>query len=159
MGGEIWKAPRSELDKSLEVSVWMIDLEPMVTSQGSLVWCACASTERRGVPVSVVICKPAQPERRKRNELADSDVVFLWVLFGAAFSRLVCVVTLVPRMCMHARARVLVHVHASASWICAWPELGRTPTANHQGRRNSWVLKFPGLSFPGAHTAIPQTGS
>lgn len=162
----IWKDPRSNwwLGKSLEVLVWIIDLEPMIISEGLLVWCGCASTEGRDVNVSVVICKPAQPERRKRrSELADgSDLVSVDAGKGTAPSGLVCVASHISVMhayvcvCACACARMWVHLHLeyvpSLNWEGNQQQTGK-------GGEIPWALKSPGLSFPEARTVFPQTGS
>lgn len=71
--------------------------------------------------VSVVICKPAQPERRKRrSELADgSDLVSVGAGKGTALSGLVCgashISVMHACMCVCVCARVCAHVGAPAS--------------------------------------------
>lgn len=91
-------------------------------------------------------------------------ILFLWVLVKAQLSLgwSVGPVTLVSCMlacvCVCARACVRMWVHLHLEYV---PSLNWEGNQQQTGKGGEipWALKSPGLSFPEACTASPQTGS
>lgn len=110
--------------------------------------------------VSLAMCQPAQPESRTRSEPADGSDggVSVGAGKGTALSGLGCVASQVS--VMHACTCV-------CACMCTHLHLVYVPSPNWEGHQQQkgkggeipWVLKSPGLSFPGACPAFPQAGS